>query len=58
MDLIGKLGIGLRNLVRAIFNFLVMVLTTFFSLSGCAGSFLAEFINTCLFNEEQKKEDR
>lgn len=54
MDLIGKLGIGLRNLVRAIFNFLVMVLTTFF-LFRDAPVLFSRVYQYLPFNEEQKR---
>lgn len=54
MDLIGKLGIGLRNLVSAIFNLFIMALTIFFLFKDAHGLF-GRVYQYLPFNEEQKK---
>lgn len=54
MDLIGKIGIGLRNVVSLIFNFLVMILTIFF-LFRDAPFLFGRVYQYLPFNEEQKK---
>lgn len=54
MDLISKLGIGLRNVVKAIFDFLIIVLTIFFLFKE-APKFFDRVRQYLPFSEEQKK---
>ncbi len=54
MGLISKLGIGLRNLVSAIFNLIIMALTIFFLFKDAPALFDRVY-KYLPFNEEQKK---
>ncbi len=54
MGLVSKLGIGLRNLVSAIFNFIIMALTIFFLFKDAPALFDRVY-KYLPFNEEQKK---
>ncbi len=54
LNLIGKLGIGLRNVVSFIFNLIIMLLTIFFLFKD-AGALFDRVYKYLPFNEEQKK---
>lgn len=54
VNLIGQLGIGLRNLVTTIFNLFIMALTIFFLFKDAQGLF-GRVYQYLPFNEEQKK---
>ena len=54
MDLIGKIGIGLRNVVSVIFNLVIMVLTIFFLFKDAPDLFQGVY-KYLPFNEDQKK---